>query len=136
MCDYRTLCLVVATTDSLVDSIWYFKVYYYFYICFSLLRYHCFLLYKANSFNYATGAVFSQKSKMNYKWHLVVFFSKFLFSIKCNYKIHDKGILAIIWTLKEWWHILKGILNSVEIWTDYKNLKYFMIAKKLNCKQA
>ena len=26
--------------------------------------------------------------------------------------------------------------NPVEIWTDYKNLKYFITGKKLNCKQV
>ena len=26
--------------------------------------------------------------------------------------------------------------NSVKIWTDYKNLNYFMIAKKLNYRQV
>jgi RNase H-like domain found in reverse transcriptase len=28
------------------------------------------------------------------------------------------------------------LLNKVEIWTDHKNLEYFMTAKKLNCRQA
>jgi len=53
-----------------------------------------------------------------------------------NYEIHDKEMLAIICTLKEWRHFLEGAIHLVEIWTDHKNLKYFMTAKKLNRHQA
>jgi len=38
--------------------------------------------------------------------------------------------------LEEWRHFLEGATHPVEIWTNYKNLKYFMTAKKLNCCQA
>jgi len=53
-----------------------------------------------------------------------------------NYEIHAKEMLAIICVLEEWRHFLKGATYLVEIWTDYKNLEYFMTAKKLNCRQA
>ena len=53
-----------------------------------------------------------------------------------NYEIHDKEILAIICMLEEWRHFLEEAQYLVEIWTDYKNLEYFMMAKKLNCRQA
>ena len=43
-------------------------------------------------------------------------------------------MLAIIRALEEWRHFLEG--DKVEIWTDHKNLEYFMSAKKLNCQQA
>jgi len=45
-------------------------------------------------------------------------------------------MLAIICTLEEWRHFLKGAQHPVEIWTDHKNLEYFMTAKKLNRHQA
>lgn len=45
-------------------------------------------------------------------------------------------MLAIIRALEEWRHFLEGARNPVEIWTDHKNLEYFMTAKKLNCRQA
>ena len=45
-------------------------------------------------------------------------------------------MLAIIRVLEEWRHFLKGARHLVEIWMDHKNLKYFMMAKKLNCRQA
>jgi len=70
------------------------------------------------------------------KWHPVVFYSKSLSSVEQNYKIHDKEMLAIICTLEEWRHFLEGATHPVEIWTDHKNLEYFMTAKKLNRRQA
>ena len=66
----------------------------------------------------------------------MAFYSKFLSSMEWNYKIHDKKMLAIICALEEWRHFLEGATHSVEIWTDHKNLEYFITAKKLNCHQA
>jgi len=65
-----------------------------------------------------------------------VFYSKSLFSVEQNYKIHDKEMLAIICLLEEWRHFLEGATHPVEIWTNHKNLEYFMTAKKLNRHQA
>ena len=31
---------------------------------------------------------------------------------------------------------MEGVIYSMEIWTDHKNLEYFMMAKKLNHRQA
>jgi len=53
-----------------------------------------------------------------------------------DYKIHDKEMLAIIHVLEEWRHFLEGTTHPVEIWTNHKNLEYFMTAKKLNHRQA
>jgi len=66
----------------------------------------------------------------------VAFYSKSLSSVEWNYEIHDKEMLAIIRALEEWRHFLEGARHPVEIWTDHKNLEYFMTAKKLNCCQA
>jgi len=56
--------------------------------------------------------------------------------VEQNYKIHNKEMLAIIHALEEWRHFLKGATHPVEIWTNHKNLEYFMMAKKLNHHQA
>jgi len=56
--------------------------------------------------------------------------------VERNYEIHDKEMLAIIHALEEWRHFLEGAQHPVEIWTDHKNLEYFMTAKKLNRRQA
>jgi len=91
---------------------------------------------EADSLDFATGAVLSQRSTTDGKWHPVAFYSKSLSSVERNYEIHDKEMLAIIRALEEWRHFLEGVTYPVEIWTDHKNLKYFMTAKKLNRRQA
>ena len=53
-----------------------------------------------------------------------------------NYEIHDKEMLAIVRGLEAWRHLLKGAQTKFEIWTDHKNLEYFMKAQKLNRRQA
>jgi len=91
---------------------------------------------EADSSDFATGAVLSQQSTTDGKWHPVAFYSKSLSSMERNYEIHDKEMLAIIRALEEWRHFLEGATHLVEIWTDHKNLEYFMTTKKLNCRQA
>jgi len=65
----------------------------------------------------------------------MAFYSKSLFPVEQNYKIHDKKILAIIYTLEEWRYFLEEVAHLVEIWTDHKNLEYFMTTKKFNYHQ-
>jgi len=89
---------------------------------------------EADSLDFATEAVLSQQSTMDGKWHPVAFYSKSLSSVEQNYEIHNKKMLAIICALEEWRHFLEGATHPVEIWTDHKNLEYFMTAKKLNCR--
>ena len=48
---------------------------------------------------------------------------------ECNYDIYDKELLAIIRAFEEWRPELKGAAEQVQVITDHKNLKYFMITK-------
>ena len=91
---------------------------------------------EADSSDFATGAVLSQPSPVDGKWHPVAFLSKSLSPVQRNYEVHDKEMLAIIRALEEWRHFLEGAQHQVEIWTDHRNLQYFMTAKKLNRHQA
>jgi hypothetical protein len=91
---------------------------------------------EADSSDFATGAILSQLSTEDGKWHPVAYYSKSLSETERNYKIRDKEMLAIIRALDEWRHFLEGAPHKVEIWTGHKNLEYFMSAKKLNCQQA
>jgi len=91
---------------------------------------------EVDSSDFTIGAVLSQQSTTDGKWHLVAFYSKSLSSVERNYEIHDKEMLAIIRALEEWRHFLEGATHLVEIWTNHKNLEYFMTAKKLNHRQA
>jgi len=86
---------------------------------------------EADTSNYATGGVLSMKCS-NGLWRLVAFISKSLSDIERNYEIHDKEMLAIVRCLEAWRHFLEGIIIKFEIWTDNKNLKYFMKVQKLN----
>jgi len=49
-----------------------------------------------------------------------------------NYKIHDKEMLAVIRCLEMWRYFLEGVAVKFEIWTDHKNLEYFIKTQKLN----
>jgi hypothetical protein len=91
---------------------------------------------EADSSDFATGAVLSQQSTEDGKWHPVAFLSKSLSEVERNYEIHDKEMLAIIRAIEEWRHFLEGAEHKFEVWTDHKNLEYFMSAKKLNRRQA
>jgi len=85
--------------------------------------------------DYATGGVLSTKCE-NGKWKPVAFISKSLNAMERNYKIHNKEMLAVIRCLEVWRHYLEGEKLEFEIWTDHKNLQYFMMSQKLNCRQA
>ena len=90
---------------------------------------------EADVSDFATGGVLSIKCK-DEKWRPVAYISKSLNEAKRNYKIHNKGMLAIIWCLEAWRHFLKGAKDQFKIWTDHKNLEYFMKAQKLNRRQV
>ena len=90
---------------------------------------------EVDALDYATGGVLSMEYKDGL-WRPVAFLSKSLNEMERNYKIHDKEMLAIIRGLESWRHLLEGAQSKFEIWTDHKNLEYFMKAQKLNRRQA
>jgi len=90
---------------------------------------------EANTSNYATGGVLLMKCS-DEKWRPVAFISKSLSDTERNYEIHDKEMLAVVRCLEAWRHFLERAAVKFEIWTDYKNLEYFMKAQKLNQRQA
>ena len=90
---------------------------------------------EADASNYATEGVLLMKCS-DKMWRPVAFISKSLSDTERNYKIHDKEMLAVIRCLEAWRHFLEGAAIKFEIWTDHKNLKYFMKAQKLNRRQA
>jgi len=90
---------------------------------------------EANVSDYATGGVLSTKCKDG-KWRPVAFISKSLNAMERNYKIHNKEMLAVIRCLEAWRHYLEEAKLEFKIWTDHKNLQYFMTSQKLNHRQA
>jgi hypothetical protein len=91
-------------------------------------------LLEADSSEFATGAVLSQLQED--EWHPIAFYSKSLDETQRNYEIYDKEMMAIIRALEEWRHWLIGTTKPFEIWTDHRNLQYFLSARKLNRRQA
>ena len=67
--------------------------------------------------------------------HFVVFYSRNMISIECNYEIYDKELLVIIRCLKHWRLEFENIKKSIKIFIDHKSLKIFMISKKLTIRQ-
>ena len=85
--------------------------------------------------DYTMGGVLSMEEEDG-KWRPVTFLSKSLNETERNYEIHDKEMLVIIRGLESWRHLLEEAKFKFEIWTDHKNLEYFMKAQKLNWRQA
>ena len=85
--------------------------------------------------DYVTGGVLLMEYE-DRLWKPVAFLSKSLNETERNYEIHDKEMLAIVRGLEAWRHLLEGAQYKFEIWTDHKNLEYFMKAQKLNRRQA
>jgi len=90
---------------------------------------------EADASDYATGGVLLTKCEDG-KWRPVAFISKLLNTTEQNYKSHNKEMLAVIRCLEVWRYYLEGAKLKFEIWTDHKNLQYFMTSQKLNCRQA
>ena len=70
------------------------------------------------------------------KWRPVAYLSKFLNKIEKNYEIHNKEMLAVIRELENWKHLLEGTKFKFKVWTDHKNLEYFIKVQNLNRRQV
>src|SRR5207244_11981327 len=55
---------------------------------------------------------------------------------ECNYEIYDKELLAIVRCFEEWRAELEGLSHSIKVLSNHKNLKYFILIKLLNRRQA
>ena len=90
---------------------------------------------EADALNYTTGGVLSIRYSDGLQ-RPVAFISKSLSDTERNYKIYDKEMLVIVRYLEVQRHFLEGITTKFEIWTDHKNLEYFMKVQKLNRRQV
>ena len=86
---------------------------------------------EVDALDYATEKVLSMECKDG-RWRPVAFLSKSLNGTERNYEIHDKEMLVVIRGLENWRYLLKDAKFKFKVWTDYKNLEYFMKAQKLN----
>ena len=90
---------------------------------------------KVDVLDYTTEGVLFIECE-NRKWIPVVFLSKSLNETKRNYKIYNKEILVVIRGLKNQRYLLESTRYKFKIWTDHKNLEYFMKVQNLSQRQA
>ena len=90
----------------------------------------CKTILEANSLGYITGDILSQFDNKGVL-KSCTYFSKKNSSAECNYKIHNKKLLAVIYCLQEWDSELHSVKEFIII-TDHKNLKYFTQPQKLS----
>lgn len=81
----------------------------------------------------AIGAIISQEH--NDRIHPIAYYSRSLTPAERNYHIHDKELLAIIEALQHWRHYLIYSQHKTKIFTDHKNLSYFMEKRRYNARQ-
>ncbi|QRW26386.1 Retrotransposable element Tf2 protein [Rhizoctonia solani] len=62
--------------------------------------------------------------------------SKSFSSTKANYDTHNKELLAIIKALEEWWIFLESTDKPIQVFTDHRNIEYWMQARTFNCRHA
>jgi len=67
--------------------------------------------------------------------HSIAYYSCKLTVAELNYEIHDKELLAIVDSFKQWRVYLKEFKYQIQVYTDHKNLLYFTIMKVLNQRQ-
>ena len=90
---------------------------------------------KTNASGFVLGAVLSQMG-VDEKFHPIAFYLKKFSAAKINYEIYNKELFAIVDSFQEWRHFLEGATHLVTVYTDHKNLEYFMSARVLNRRQA
>ena len=66
---------------------------------------------------------------MNHAW-------QYFIAVELNYNTHDKELLAIFEAFKIWQHYLEGLVYSINVIMDHKNLEYFSTTKVLTQRQV
>src|SRR5258708_18623118 len=68
--------------------------------------------------------------------HPLAFYSRKLSESEINYSVHNKEMLGIMESLREFRPWLAGSDLPISVISDHKNLEYFMNLQHLNCRQA
>jgi len=88
------------------------------------------ILIETDALDYALAGIISSFSPDG-GIHPIGFHSCTFTDTKQNYDTHDKELLAIFECFKIWCHYLEGSQHCINIITDHKNLKYFLMTKML-----
>jgi hypothetical protein len=62
----------------------------------------------------------------------MAFHSQKFTAVEINYEIHNKEFFAIVDSFQKWKHFLEGAVHPITVYTDHKNLKYFLSVRVLN----
>ena len=99
----------------------------------SILRHFDFNLktwLKIDVFDFVVIVILSQK-KLDELLYFVIYMSKIMSSIECNYEIYDKEFLIIVRIFKKWYSKCVGIFAKefICVINNHRNLKHFMTTK-------
>lgn len=90
---------------------------------------------EADCSGYSLGGCLSQRDEQGLL-RPVAYHSRRLTAAECNYVIHDKELLAIVDCLRVWDAELRGTAGAFIIYSDHKNLSYFMAIRRLTERQV
>ena len=85
--------------------------------------------------DYTLGAILSTHSDDG-EVHPVAFYLCSFSPAELNYDTHDKELLVIFSAFKQWQQYLEGSGDPVEVFTNHKNLEYFLMTKLLTRRQV
>ena len=86
------------------------------------------IIIETDTSDYVSEGILSQYDKNNVL-HLIAYFFKKHNSAECNYEIYDKELMIIVHVFKEWRSELKDSTYLINVFTDHKNLEYFIFTK-------
>ncbi|BEI97855.1 hypothetical protein CcaverHIS631_0301540 [Cutaneotrichosporon cavernicola] len=89
---------------------------------------------EADASKFAIGAVLEQEGPDG-KRHPVEYYSRSLAPAELNYDTSDKEMLAIVAALRHWHHYLAFTKHPINIYSDHRNLQYFMTPRAWNPRQ-
>ena len=89
---------------------------------------------EADASDFALGAVLSQYHEP--RWHPVAYHSRKMTPAELNYEIYDKELLAIVEVFKEWRRYCEGAKHQISVYSDHRNLEWFVTNKARNRRQA
>jgi hypothetical protein len=86
---------------------------------------------------FAIGAILWQQDPANTKkLRACGYYSATLSPAERNYKVFDRELLRIICALRHWSHLLCSTILPVLIWTDHRNLTYWIEPQKVGPRAA
>ena len=78
--------------------------------------------------DFAMGAILSQQGPDG-DWRPVAYYSKALQPAEQNYQVYDKELLAVVKALETWRPYLEGNPHCIDIFSDHRNLEFFMTTR-------